>query len=73
MPPSDVDTDAPRVRHYHHVRVREVRRDRTRDELYDEARQLGVEGRSTMTKDELTRSVAAKKAARTRRQRKRRG
>lgn len=27
--------------------------DRTKDELYDEAREIGIEGRSDMTKDEL--------------------
>lgn len=27
--------------------------DRTRDELYEEAQKIGVEGRSDMTKDEL--------------------
>ncbi|PTL56150.1 Rho termination factor N-terminal domain-containing protein [Paraconexibacter algicola] len=61
------------VRQYAHVKVREVRRDRTRDELYDEARELGVDGRSNMTKDELVRSIAGRKAARTRATRKRRG
>ncbi|MFC7623780.1 plasmid stabilization protein [Microlunatus sp. GCM10028923] len=30
---------------------------RTRDQLYNEARQRGVKGRSTMTKDELARAV----------------
>jgi hypothetical protein len=32
-------------------------RGRTRDQLYEEARHLGVEGRSKMTKDELQRAV----------------
>lgn len=27
--------------------------DRTKEELYDEAREIGIEGRSDMTKDEL--------------------
>ena len=30
----------------------------TKDELYEQAQQMGVEGRSTMTKDELAREVA---------------
>ncbi len=34
---------------------------RTRDQLYNEARKLGVEGRSKMNKDELERAVDAKK------------
>lgn len=33
----------------------------TRDQLYNEARQLGIEGRSNMNKDELKRAVARKK------------
>lgn len=31
--------------------------DRTRQELYDEAREIGIEGRSDMTKDELVRAI----------------
>lgn len=34
---------------------------RTRDQLYAEARKLGVEGRSTMNKEQLRRAVDAKK------------
>jgi len=34
---------------------------RTRDQLYNEARSLGIEGRSKMTKAQLQRAVAAKK------------
>ncbi len=34
---------------------------RTRDQLYNEARKLGVEGRSKMNKDELERAVDRKK------------
>jgi hypothetical protein len=36
-------------------------RGRTRDQLYDEARKLGVEGRSNMNKAQLERAVDAKK------------
>ena len=36
-------------------------RGRTRDQLYNEARQLGVEGRSKMNKAQLQRAVDAKK------------
>jgi hypothetical protein len=34
---------------------------RTREQLYNEAKKLGVEGRSKMNKDQLKRAVAAKK------------
>ena len=34
---------------------------RTRDQLYNEAKNLGVKGRSTMNKSQLQRAVAAKK------------
>ncbi len=34
----------------------------TRDQLYNEARHLGIEGRSTMDKGQLKRAVAAKKS-----------
>ena len=34
---------------------------RTRDQLYNEARKLGVEGRSKMSKAQLQRAVAGKK------------
>jgi|SRR5436190_12119050 hypothetical protein len=34
---------------------------RTRDQLYNEARRLGIEGRSSMNKTQLQRAVAAKK------------
>lgn len=36
-------------------------RGRTRDQLYQEARSLGIEGRSSMNKAELQRAVDAKK------------
>ncbi len=36
-------------------------RGRTRDQLYEEARRLGVEGRSKMTKSQLERAVASRK------------
>jgi len=36
-------------------------RGRTRDQLYNEARQLGIEGRSTMNKSQLQRAVDGKK------------
>ena len=38
-------------------------RGRTRDQLYNEARQLGIEGRSSMSKDQLQRAVAGKKGS----------
>lgn len=31
--------------------------DRTKDELYDEAQKIGIEGRSDMTKDELIKAI----------------
>ena len=31
--------------------------DRTKDELYDEARRIGIDGRSDMTKDELVKAI----------------
>jgi hypothetical protein len=34
---------------------------RTRDQLYDEARKMGIEGRSRMSKSQLQRAVDAKK------------
>jgi plasmid stabilization system protein ParE len=37
---------------------------RTREQLYNEARQLGIEGRSTMNKAQLQRAVAGKKGGR---------
>jgi hypothetical protein len=37
-------------------------RGRTRDQLYNEARQLGIEGRSKMDKAQLQRAVAGKKS-----------
>jgi hypothetical protein len=36
-------------------------RGRTRDQLYNEARQLGIDGRSRMNKEQLRRAVDAKK------------
>jgi hypothetical protein len=35
---------------------------RTRDQLYAEARSLGIEGRSSMTKAQLQRAIAGKKS-----------
>jgi hypothetical protein len=35
---------------------------RTRDQLYQEAKHLGIEGRSSMDKDQLQRAVAGKKS-----------
>lgn len=31
--------------------------DRSKDELYDEAKEIGIEGRSKMNKDELARAI----------------
>lgn len=39
-------------------------RGRTRDQLYSEARQLGIEGRSKMSKAQLQRAIAGKKRSR---------
>jgi hypothetical protein len=36
-------------------------RGRTRDQLYNEARQMGIDGRSKMNKEQLRRAVDAKK------------
>jgi hypothetical protein len=36
-------------------------RGRTRDQLYNEARQLGIDGRSKMSKAQLQRAIAGKK------------
>jgi plasmid stabilization system protein ParE len=36
-------------------------RGRTRDQLYEEAKRLGIDGRSKMNKDQLQRAVDAKK------------
>jgi hypothetical protein len=35
---------------------------RTRDQLYNEAKQLGIEGRSSMNKEQLQRAIARKKS-----------
>lgn len=37
-------------------------RGRTRDQLYNEARQLGIAGRSKMSKSQLQRAIAGKKS-----------
>ena len=37
-------------------------RGRTRDQLYNEARQLGIDGRSKMTKAQLQRAIAGKQS-----------
>ena len=37
------------------------RSSRTREELYEEAKRLGIEGRSTMNKQQLERAVARKR------------
>jgi hypothetical protein len=36
---------------------------RTRDQLYAEARHLGIEGRSSMNKDQLQHAIAGKKSS----------
>jgi hypothetical protein len=41
-------------------------RGRTKEQLYNEAKNMGIEGRSKMTKDQLQRAVAGKKGARAR-------
>ena len=35
---------------------------RTRDQLYQEAKNLGIDGRSSMNKDQLQRAIAGKKS-----------
>ena len=35
---------------------------RTRDQLYEEAKNLGIEGRSSMNKEQLQRAIAGKKS-----------
>ncbi len=35
---------------------------RTRDQLYDEAKNLNIEGRSSMNKDQLQKAIAGKKS-----------
>jgi hypothetical protein len=35
---------------------------RTRDQLYEEAKRLGIEGRSSMNKDQLQRAISGKKS-----------
>ena len=35
---------------------------RTRDQLYNEAKQLGIDGRSSMNKEQLQRAIAGKKS-----------
>ena len=37
-------------------------RGRTRDQLYEEARRMGIEGRSKMTKEQLRRAVEGRKS-----------
>ncbi len=37
-------------------------RGRTRDQLYNEAKQLGIDGRSSMSKAQLQRAIAGKKS-----------
>ena len=37
---------------------------RTRDQLYNEARQMGIEGRSSMSKSQLQRAVDGRKSSR---------
>ena len=37
-------------------------RGRTRDQLYEEARSMGIKGRSTMNKEQLERAVARKRS-----------
>jgi hypothetical protein len=39
---------------------------RTKEQLYQEAKKLGIEGRSSMNKDQLKRAIAGKKGARAR-------
>jgi hypothetical protein len=43
---------------------RSAPRGRTREQLYNEARQMGIEGRSRMNKDQLQRAVDGRKRSR---------
>jgi len=52
------DRKAEEVRSLEHkTNPRALAEDSTKEELYERARELGVEGRSEMTKDELARAV----------------
>ena len=44
------------------VNKERARSGRTRDQLYEEARKLGIDGRSSMSKAQLQRAVAGKKS-----------
>jgi uncharacterized protein YjbJ (UPF0337 family) len=53
------DRKAQEVRELEHAtNPRALAEDTTRDDLYERARELGVEGRSEMTKDELAAEVS---------------
>ena len=72
MPPRGVKKGTKRARQYEHVKDsqrergglrsgRQGPRGRTREQLYQEARSLGVRGRSRMNKGQLQRAVDSKK------------
>jgi uncharacterized protein YjbJ (UPF0337 family) len=56
------DRKADEVRSLEHsTNPRALAADHTRDELYDEAQRLGVDGRSEMTKDELAAAIVRRR------------
>ena len=77
MPPRGVKKGTKRARQYEHIKQSEKQqgasesgqrsgrggpRGRTRDQLYNEARLLNIEGRSNMSKSQLQKAVDGKKS-----------
>jgi uncharacterized protein YjbJ (UPF0337 family) len=61
----DAERKASEVRSLEHATdPRTLAEDHTRDELYDRADQLGIEGRSEMTKDELAAEIVRREQRR---------
>lgn len=70
MPPSGIKKGTKRARQYAHIKESQrgglrsgTRRAKgpTRDQLCNEARQMGIDGRSTTNKAEQCRAIAARK------------